>query len=31
LPGEFFVFHRQQLDRVAHEHDYTLFSDVTVH
>lgn len=31
LPGEFFVFHGQQLKRVAHEHDYTLISDVAVH
>ena len=29
--GEFFVFHWQQLNRVAHQHDYTLYLDVTVH
>jgi hypothetical protein len=29
--GEFFVFHCAQLNRVPHEHDYTLYSDVTGH
>jgi hypothetical protein len=29
--GECFLFHWQQLNRVAHQHDYTLYSDVTIH
>jgi hypothetical protein len=29
--GEFVVFHGAQYDRVAHAHDYTLYSDVTGH
>ncbi len=29
--GEFFAFDWQQLNPVAHQHDYTLYSNVTVH
>ena len=29
--GQFFAFHWQQLNRLAHQHDYTLYSAGTVH
>jgi hypothetical protein len=29
--GQFFAFHWHQLHRAAHQHDYNLYSDSTVH